>query len=674
LAQEISGSVVFSAGLAAQKRTLIAARIQATHPIIVTTGWPQFETGSSPRSERSMATSTETKILGGGCGCFCIAMLIGLIVILCSIVKLDPKEQVVVKSPDGWWTREGPWQGLIDPGKDKEYRKATLLQENDYALVRNFRTGARRIQEGPYLMFIGAYEEVVHVERKVVLQVRQFVRLRNILNGSRYTVDGEDQSVLIPGPYDEIQGIEEKRTLSVKEFARIKNTVTGVRRIVAGPAMIMPGPFDVITEVVNKVELQLDEYLRVINRLSGAERIIRGPVTFVPEAEDTWPDGKQQGIYVDATSALVARDKATGKQRLITTFGVFVPLDYEEVVEVRHLIRVGPQEAVVVRGPDGNFVVHDGRAGGAQGTSFFLLPYYHQVSMTWSVYSAPGQVERRTVDVIDLTWRRLSFQYEAHTSDNVKLLLEGVVFWRIVDVNSLLNATGDPEGDVWFHSRSVLIQAVSRNNFDTFMKEFNNITQQAFQAQSEDGFYDSRGVEVQSMEVTRFECIDPETAAVLQEIIQETTNRINRLQKQESENEVRASALAADINLELQRGQLIRTQAANVRLEASTGGAKDGARMAAEAATFIDGLNQTVDNSSLRLELYRMHEAHRHKNNQTSSLSKGDAKLYLVPQDLNLRVDVGQGSVGSGQGAASRRLRGTPELPLPGLEDSTLEL
>eukprot|EP00971_Amphidinium_carterae_P009670 190832-Amphidinium_carterae.1 len=259
--------------------------------------------------------------------------------------------------------------------------------------------------------------------------------------------------------------------------------------------------------------------------------------------------------------------------------------------------------------------------------------------------------------MIELTWRRLAFQYEAHTSDNVKLLLDGVVFWRIADVHALLNATGDPEGDVWHHSRSVLIQAVSQSNLDTFMKSFNNITQQAFLAQSQDGFYEKRGVEVQSMEVTRFECVDPETAAVLQEIIRETTNRINRLQTQESENEVRASALTANIQLELQRGQFIKTQAANIRLEASTGGAKEGARLAAEASTFMNGMNQTVDNASLRLDLYKMHEEHRTKNNQTGTLSKGDAKLYLVPSDLNLRLDVANDQGGVDNGA--RRLRGS---------------
>ena len=46
-----------------------------------------------------------------------------------------------------------------------------------------------------------------------------------------------------------------------------------------------------------------------------------------------------------------------------------------------------------------------------------------------------------------------------------------------------------------------------------------------------------RGPELQ---VTGYQCVDAKTAEILQEIIRETTNRINRMQKQESENDVPA--------------------------------------------------------------------------------------------------------------------------------------
>ena len=40
--------------------------------------------------------------------------------------------------------------------------------------------------------------------------------------------------------------------------------------------------------------------------------------------------------------------------------------------------------------------------------------------------------------------------------------------------------------------------------------------------------------------MTGYQCVDAKTADILQEIIRETTNRINRMQKQNSENDVPA--------------------------------------------------------------------------------------------------------------------------------------
>merc|ERR1711896_60712 len=99
-------------------------------------------------------------------------------------------------------------------------------------------------------------------------------------------------------------------------------------------------------------------------------------------------------------------------------------------------------------------------------------------------------------------------------------------------------------------------------------------------------------------EVTSFECVDKETAQVLQEIIQETTNRINKLQAQESANEVMAAKLAADVTLEKQQGEVraakvsadiqvekqrleyLKAMAENDKLEASIGGESSGLTLA----------------------------------------------------------------------------------------------
>merc|ERR1711977_732351 len=150
----------------------------------------------------------------------------------------------------------------------------------------------------------------------------------------------------------------------------------------------------------------------------------------------------------------------------------------------------------------------------------------------------------------------------------------------------MIRATGDPQGDVWYHCRSALIAAVSRVTLETFMTQFNKIVNDA--AQTDTDFYKARGVCVHSLEVTRYECADKKTSGVLQEIIQETTNRINRMQHQQSENEVGREKLSGEIEMEKQRTALIQAKAENDRMLASTDGEADGLRSAKSAETFME--------------------------------------------------------------------------------------
>merc|ERR1719238_119314 len=88
---------------------------------------------------------------------------------------------------------------------------------------------------------------------------------------------------------------------------------------------------------------------------------------------------------------------------------------------------------------------------------------------------------------IDLRSQYTFFDYNVRTSDNVELILEGTIFWQVVDVKKMIQATGDPQGDVWFHCRSSLIAAVSRVPLQSFMTEFNEIVNAA--AQTDTDFY-----------------------------------------------------------------------------------------------------------------------------------------------------------------------------------------
>jgi len=242
------------------------------------------------------------------------------------------------------------------------------------------------------------------------------------------------------------------------------------------------------------------------------------------------------------------------------------------------------------------------------------------------------------VQKIDLRPQYAFFEYKVRTSDNVELVLEGTIFWAVEDVPTMIERTSDPKGDVWYHARSALIQAVSSVTLEQFMASFNTIVARA--AATDATFYAQRGVRLHSLEVTRYECADGKTATVLQEIIQETTNRINRMMKQKSDNEVEHEELTAKIALERQRTALIEAKTANEKLQASVEGEAAGTRLAQNTLAFLNALNVSVPAEDERLALLRFFSEQATLTKQTEHLASGTASLFLTPQDMNLKVVV----------------------------------
>jgi len=242
------------------------------------------------------------------------------------------------------------------------------------------------------------------------------------------------------------------------------------------------------------------------------------------------------------------------------------------------------------------------------------------------------------VTKIDTRAQYAFFEYEVRTSDNVALFLEGTIFWQVVDVERMIQTTGDPKGDVWYHARSAMIQAVSRVTLEVFMAEFNTIVAQA--TQDDDVFYNERGVKLHTLEVTRYECVDKQTSNVLQEIIQETTNRINRMQKQHSDNEVLKEKMLGDIEVEKQNTALIQARCDNDRMRAIIEGEAEGLRLAKNVSTFYDALQQCIPDGEQKLQLFRFFQEQSESTKRTEHIASGQAKLFVTPQDMNLKLNM----------------------------------
>ena len=115
------------------------------------------------------------------------------------------------------------------------------------------------------------------------------------------------------------------------------------------------------------------------------------------------------------------------------------------------------------------------------------------------------------------------------------------------DVPAMVQTSGDIPGDVCNHARSQFIKFVSRVSLKHFMENLHELAKSVFETDA--FFYEVRGIKVHSLEVTAFKCAEKSVSAVLQEIILETTNRMNRLSQAESENEVKLFKMQGDLKI-----------------------------------------------------------------------------------------------------------------------------
>lgn len=433
------------------------------------------------------------------------------------------------------------------------------------------------------------------------------------------------------------------------DYILIQDALDGSRSVAEGPELVFLKAYESHDGIRPKTVLKKDQYIRYVNREEGTERVVQGPDSVTPGPWEESNDGIQQASFVNRDSAVIVLNKADGSKRLETTTGVFFPKQYEVVVETRKLVRVLPHETMVIRDALGKYIIMSGGGsdGAGSGTSFFLQPFEEILEMDWSTFSEPPEgglqsMGYEKVSRIDMRARKVFYQYDVRTNDNVALRIEGTIFWRVENVTKLLDRTADPAGDVWYKARSVLIGAVSKVDLETFMGSFQTLIKEAFENQ-DSTFYANRGLAVNSMEVTKYDPTDEVTAMTLQEIIEETTNRINQLQRQRSENDVKAAKLMADIELEKERTKLIQTQSDNEQLRSKFEGEALGVELAKSASSFLDSLEGSLPNIDDRIGLYRMHKQLENKNERTKVISSGKATtLFLSPEDINFNMGMSE--------------------------------
>jgi len=614
-----------------------------------------------------------------------IAMAIFLLMLVAltlarSVRFLDKSEQLRVELFTEVIVMNGPGAKFLNP---VGYRSAVKVPAKpigtmEYAKVKDTVTGAERIERGPQLLFLGAYEVLAEFGKgitlsniqyltiynqltgenstckgpciwfpnspferaatsspreAIVLQEDEYIRLKDSSNGRRWVQQGKDLLFLEP-TWSLEGGVRKAWTLKSFEYVRLLDSVTGKVTVHRGEKRVFPAADEEILDgdKLSAIDLKVDEYVRIEDQASGKVRVVAGTrdsQVFLGPSERTLDGGKKKAIQVDEEHAVLVRDTSSGQQNLITKKELFVPGPHEKIEEVRKLIKLADHEAMIVKDKDGTLHFHYGNSalGSAEPKSFFLQPYAEIVQLRWS---SGLRREKRdlVIERFDCRSQYMWFEFDCRTSDNVELVLEVTMFWEAVDLARMVRSTGNLPGDIYNQARSQFIKHVARATLKTFMEELHTISGKIHAEDA--GFYESRGVKIHSLEVTRYKCADTRTSEVLQQIIEETTNRLNRLSQAESENEVKLFRMQGQIEQEKLNEELLKIQQKHSQEDAKVAGAAEADRVAA----FIDGLKTSVPNLPDRVNMWQVLR----KTDALTVVAEGGGNFYYTPSDVDLSI------------------------------------
>jgi len=547
--------------------------------------------------------------------------------------------------------KQGPCLLLLGPyDVPGKVTNATVLDSRSSLIILDSKTGARRLVVGPVTFVPGPHETVQKHEKCLSLHANQYVLVEDTLSGAVRIVKGEQ--TLWVQPHEKHLGVKEAFSLNGNQQVRLRDTVTGDIRCLRGPQLVFPGSTEEVLggKVESAIILKTWEYCHIQNKETGKIRVERGEKIIHLGPNDVVTQQKKRAYVIDTLHAVLLRNRETGVQELIQEPQLFVPKAEQEVMEIREKICLTSNQAIILKDPNGNHHIRFGSDdesfngsnvndsnGEANPSSFFLPPHWEKVTLMWS---RGRRREKRdlAITIFDTRPQYMSFEFNCRTSDNVEMVLEGTFFWEVEDIAAMLRFTGDAPGDVCSHARSCFIQLISKVTLQQFMEQFNNIALQA--AQSDDTFYSQRGIKIHSLEVTRYACADRSTAVILEQIIAETTNRMNRLSCQESENEVKLAQLHGEEEQENAKTAVLQIQQAHsIEMARSEGTAE-----AEKCLAFLKRIEEDCgsDDDGMKLRSSSLAEELWHalrKAEAIKDVSQGTATVYFPPKDANLVLE-----------------------------------
>ena len=179
------------------------------------------------------------------------------------------------------------------------------------------------------------------------------------------------------------------------------------------------------------------------------------------------------------------------------------------------------------------------------------------------------------------------------------------------------------------HTRSEILSQVAKYNMKEFMELPNSKLIDSVNSDKDDTFYESRGVNVIRVEVLQKHCKDPEIQKIFKQIIDEKTNRIKNIEKQEADNEIKLRNLTGQIDAEKLFGTLLKIKKENERQENQADGIAEGSRI----QNFISNLGDDIPLEK-KLQIYFDIQ----NSKRLEMLSQSKTTMYLTPKEVDTKV------------------------------------
>ncbi|CAF2494487.1 unnamed protein product [Rotaria sp. Silwood2] len=576
-------------------------------------------------------------------------------------IAIDHDESIILNKPTGKEIRNGPGWFCFPSWWDAQVIKSIALQNNQYIIVKHIidldnkgtshtrsdipliqRTTTNEKDEllhdsemqlieivrGPQIYKLkNPYDHLSEIKSMINLSSTQYIIVTDKLTGVKRVECGPQ--LFCPKPYDEIGEIKNLYNLSSTEYLMVTDQSTGERNTVTGPKLFLPKAYDQISPIYSYIVLNHTQYCRIIDSRTGVMRIEKGPKTFALGPYESLMRIDDHTIFdiinIDTENAVLVKNLDTGLDELITTPQKFIPSFTQKFMEIRKLIKLAPYENMVLIDKDGQHILKNG----VKDKSFFIYPYQQIYIQSWSNDLKKDHRSTIQVDRFDTRNQYMDYEFLVRTADNVEIILDVSIFWQITDLYKLVLVTQDPPEDICNHTRSEILSQVSKYNMKEFMGLPNSKLIDSVNSEKDDSFYESRGVNVIRVEVLEKRCKDPEIQKIFKQIIDEKTNRIKNIEKQEAENEVKLCDLNGKIEAEKLNGTLLKIKKENERQENQADGIAEGSRI----QNFIGNLGDDIPTEK-KLQIYFDIQ----NTKRLDLLSQSKTTFYLTPKEVDTKV------------------------------------